>query len=174
MARLIAAMRKNISVDEVPDASDGRGGVLAFTISYIGQHPQQAQEVTKALAQLFMDENLREGRARSQDTYAFLSSQVNEAAQRLSAQQAKIEAFKTSHPDSLPEQAQANMQMISQTQAAMQTNEDAINQGNQQRVYLQSVLNVKQNGDQGMSAPPPATPLEVELAQKQQELSADC
>ncbi len=173
MTRLVAAMRKNISVQEVPDASDGRGGVLAFTISYIGQTPQQAQEVTKALAQLFMDENLREGRERSQEAYAFLTSQLNAAAERLTAQQAKIQAFKMSHLDSLPEQAQANMQMISQTQAALQTNEDALTQANQQRVYLQSVLNVKQNGDQGISAPPPATPLQVELAQKQQELRAD-
>ena len=174
MIRVIAAMRKDIFVDEVPDASDGRGGVLAFTISYVGRTPQQAQEVTEALAQLFMDENLREGRERSHGAYAFLTSQLNAASQRLSAQQAKIQAFKMSHLDSLPEQAQANMQTISQIQAALQTNEDALTQANQQRVYLQSVLNVKQNGDQGaVSAPPPATPLQIELAQKQQELRAD-
>ncbi|MHB1856246.1 MAG: GumC family protein [Acidobacteriaceae bacterium] len=173
MTRVIAVMRKDISVDEVPDAGDGRGGVLAFTISYTGATPQQAQEVTKALTELFMDENLREGRERAEGEYAFLTSQLNAAAERLTAQQAKIQAFKMSHLDSLPEQAQANMQMISQTQAALQTNEDALTQASQQRVYLQSVLNVKQNGDQGISAPAPASPLEVELAQKQQELRAD-
>ncbi len=173
MARVIAAMRKDIFIDEVPDASDGRGGVLAFTISYIGRTPQQAQQVTEALAQLFMDENLREGRERSSGAYAFLTSQLNVASQRLSAQQAKIQAFKMSHLDNLPEQAQANMQTISQIQAALQTNEDALTQANQQRVYLQSVLNVKQNGDQGVSTLPSATPLQIELGQKQQELRAD-
>jgi polysaccharide chain length determinant protein (PEP-CTERM system associated) len=174
MTRVIAAMRKDISVDEVPDAGDGRGGVLAFTISYIGRTPQQAQEVTQALAQLFMDENLREGRERSHGAYTFLTSQLNAASQRLSAQQAKIQGFKMSHLNSLPEQAQANMQTISQIQATLQTNEDALAQANQQRVYLQSVLNVKQNGDQGVvAAPPGATPLQLEMAQKQQELRAD-
>ncbi len=174
MARVIAAMRKDIVVDEVPDAGDGRGGILAFTISYIGRTPREAQEVTEALTQLFMDENLREGRERSHGAYAFLTSQLDAASQRLSAQQAKIQAFKMSHLDSLPEQAQANMQMISQIQSVLQANEDALAQANQQRVYLQSVLNVKQNGDQGVSAPPPpSTPLQIELAQKQQELRAD-
>ena len=175
MTRVVAAMRKDLSVDEVPDAGDGRGGVLAFTISYIGRTPQQAQDVTKAVAQLFIDENLREGRNRTQGAYAFLTSQLNAASQRLASQQAKMQAFKMSHMESLPEQAQANMQTIGQIQSAMQTNEDALAQGNQQRVYLQSVLNVKQNGNssQAITAPPPATPLQVELSQKQQELRAD-
>jgi polysaccharide biosynthesis transport protein len=173
MTRVVAAMRKNISVDEVPDASDGRGGILAFTISFVGTTPQEAQDVTKALAQLFLDENLREGRGRTQGAYAFLTSQLAAASQRLTAQQAKIQAFKMSHPDSLPEQAQTNMQAITQIQSTLQTNEDALTQANQQRVYLQSVLNVKQNGSQGVSAPAPATPLQIELGQKQQELRAD-
>ncbi len=173
MTRVVAAMRKDLSVDEVPDASDGRGGILAFTISYVGRTPQEAQDVTKAVTQLFIDENLREGRDKTQGAYTFLTSQLNAASQRLSAQQAKIQAFKMSHVESLPEQAQANVQTISQIQSAMQTNEDSLTQANQQRVYLQSVLNVKQNGSQGVSAPPPATPLQIELNQKQQELRAD-
>ena len=173
MMHLIAAMRKDISVDEVPDAGDGRGGVLAFTISYIGTSPKQAQEVTMALADLFIRENEKQGRQRTEGAYDFLTAQLNAAGQQLAAQRAKIQAFKASHVSSLPEQAQANMEMISQVQAAMQNNEDALTQANQQRVYLQSVLNVKSNGDKGVAAPPPATPLQLELAEKQQELRAD-
>lgn len=175
MAHVIAAMRKDIFVDETPDASDGRGGILAFTISYIGRTPKEAQNVTMAVADLFIQENLREGRERNQGAYSFLTSQLNAEGQQLAAQQAKIQAFKSSHLEGLPEQAQANLQMISQTQGAMQTNEDAITQANQRRVYLQSVLNVKQTqtGSQQVAAPPPATPLQLELAKKQEQLRAD-
>jgi uncharacterized protein involved in exopolysaccharide biosynthesis len=75
----------------------------------------------------------------------------------------------------LPEQAQADMQMVNQYQGAMQANQDALTQANQQRVYLESLLNVKPNGGSGATAaaPPPATPLQIELAQKQKELRAD-
>jgi uncharacterized protein involved in exopolysaccharide biosynthesis len=67
------------------------------------------------------------------------------------------------------------MQMVNQYQAAMQANQDSLTQANQQHVYLESLLNVKPNGGEGSSAPapPPATPLQIELAQKQQELRAD-
>ncbi|MFZ0516987.1 MAG: Wzz/FepE/Etk N-terminal domain-containing protein [Acidobacteriaceae bacterium] len=173
MAHVIATMRHDISVEEVPDAGDGRGGVLAFTISYIGTSPQQARDVTMALADLFIQENEKQGRQRTEGAYDFLTAQLNTAGQRLAAQQAKIQAYRASHVEGLPEQAQANMQTINQYQTAMQANEDALGQANQQRVYLQSVLNVKSNGAQGLAAPPPATPLQIELAKKQQELSAD-
>jgi polysaccharide biosynthesis transport protein len=173
MAHVIATMRHDISVEEVPDAGDGRGGVLAFTISYIGTSPKQAHDVTMALADLFIHENEKEGRQRTEGQYDFLTAQLNTAGQRLAEQQAKIQAFRASHVESLPEQAQANMQTINQFQTAIQANQDALTQANQQRVYLQSVLNVKQNGGQGLTAPPPATPLQIELAQKEQELRAD-
>jgi polysaccharide chain length determinant protein (PEP-CTERM system associated) len=175
MAHVIAVMRKNISVDEVPDASDGRGGVLAFTISYIGRTPQEARDVTAALANLYMNESAAEGRRKSQVAYAFLTSQLNAAGQRLAAQQAKIQTYRSSHATGLPEQAQADMQTINQYQTAMQANQDALAQANQQRVYLESLLNVEPNGGEGSSAPAPApaTPLQIELAQKQQELRAD-
>ncbi|MGC1870116.1 MAG: hypothetical protein WA700_04090 [Acidobacteriaceae bacterium] len=175
MTHVIAAMRKDISVDEVPDAGDGRGGVLAFTISYVGRTPEEARDVTREITELFINENLREGRQRSQGAYAFLTSQLNAAGERLAAQQAKIQAYRSSHAGSLPEQAQADMQAINQYQTAMQTNQDALTQANQQRVYLESLLNVKQNGIEGSTipAPPPPTALQIELAQKQQELRAD-
>lgn len=171
--RAIARMRKNISVDPVLGAGDGRGGVGAFTISYIGDSPQQARDVTKDLSDLFIQENLKEGHQEAQGANSFLTAQLAEAAQRLSAQQARIQAFKAAHISSLPEQAQANLQLISQYQSALQANADSLDQANQQRVYLQSVLNVNPNGDQGADAPSQATPLQLELAQKQEELRAD-
>ena len=67
------------------------------------------------------------------------------------------------------------MQMINQYQTAMQTNQDALTQANQQRVYLESLLNVKPNGDRRVVIRRRHRPLrlQIELAQKQQELRAD-
>ncbi len=172
MNRAVAAMAKDITVAEAPDSSDGRGGVAAFTISYIGRSPKEAQQVTKALADLYIRENLNESHQQAQGTASFLDAQVAEAGQKLAAQQARIQAFKEAHLGSLPEQAAANIQMVGQYQAQLQTNSAAIEQDNQQRVYLESVLNVNPNGDQG-ETPVQPSPLQVELAQKQAELHAD-
>ena len=49
MTQLVGAMRKDIEVEEVPDAGDERGGVGAFTISYISDTPRQARDATKEI-----------------------------------------------------------------------------------------------------------------------------
>jgi polysaccharide chain length determinant protein (PEP-CTERM system associated) len=175
MPQVVAQMRRDITIEEVPDAGDDHGGVGAFTISYIGATPLQARDATREITNLFLQQSLKDGRQQAQGADSFLTTQVNQAAQQLAAEQAKIQAYRSAHAGSLPEQAQADMQLISQYQTAMQANQDAMTQGNQQRVYLESLLNVKPNGSSGVSAaaPPPATPLQIELAQKQQELRAD-
>ncbi len=173
MVQVVAAMDKDLTIEAAPDSSDGRGGVNAFTISYIGRTPQEAQRVTAEVANLFIQENLKEGHQQAQGTATFLGTQVALAGQQLAAQQAKIQAFKNAHLGSLPEQAQVNLQMISQYQADLQANSAAIDQANQQRVYLQSVLNVNPNSAPGGAAPAATTPLQMELAEKQAELHAD-
>ena len=172
MAVAVDAMDRDITVAAAPDSSDGKGGTAAFTISYVGRTPQEAQKVTKALADLYIRENVKESHHQAHGTAEFLTSQVTEAGQQLADQQAKIQAFKEAHLGSLPEQAAANMQTINQYQSELQTNSAAIEQDNQQRVYLESVLNVNPNGEQG-DAPAQATPLQVELAGEQAELHAD-
>lgn len=173
-SQVVSKMRRNTTVAPVPDTGDGRGGIGAFTVSFVGNSPQQAQTVTSALADFFVHENQAKGNQNTKGTDAFLRTQVAAAAQQLAAQQAKIQAFKNAHMGSLPEQAQANLAMINQYQTQLQANESALDQDNQQRVYLQSVLNVSPaTGDSNASAPVAATPLQIELASKQAELHAD-
>lgn len=174
MSQVVAAMSKNITIAEAPDASDGRGGVNAFTISYIGHAPQEAQAVTNALANVYIKENLKQSRQDAQGATAFLSSQLDEAGKRLSAQEARIQAFKTAHLSSLPETSASNIQLIGQYQADLQNNRAAIDQDNQRRVYLQSVLNVSPSGGgQNAATPAPPSALEIQLAQDQAALQAD-
>lgn len=174
MAQVIATMRKDIKVDVAQDATDNKGNIEAFTVSYIGQTPQQTQSATQKIAELFVQENLRETHLQSQGTNTFLSQQVQEAAQQLAAMQAKVQAFKDAHLGSLPEQAQANLGLINQYQTALQTNSSAIDQANQQKVYLESVLNMSPTaGANAGAAPNVPTALEMDLAQKQAELHAD-
>lgn len=172
--QLIAKMRKDLTVAVAPDSTDARGNVGAFTISYVGLTPRLTQQATRQIAQLFVDENAREGALRAQGTDAFLAAQLAEAQRQLAAQQAKIQAFKDAHRGSLPEQAQATLAMVNQYQTELQANSAAIEQDNQERVSLQSVLNVSPDGaGAGDAAPDAATPLQIELAEKQAELHAD-
>lgn len=174
MNQVLGAMRKDIAVDVVRDPSDdGKNSVGAFKISYIGRTPQETQKVTQEIANLFISENLKERDQQAQGANAFITSQLNQAREQLAVQDAKIRAFKDAHLGSLPEQDQANLQMIGQYQSLLQANSEAIDRANQQRVYLQSVLNVKTGGSPNAPAPARPTAMQVELAQDQAELNAD-
>lgn len=174
MPQVVAAMRKDITVNVAPDSTDERGNVGAFTISYVGTTPEKTQEATRRIADLFVSVNTQERHERAQGTDAFLQAQVQQAQQQLAQEQEKIQAFKNAHLGSLPEQAQANMSLIAQYQSNMQANSSAIDQANQQRIYLESVLNVAPSGTSGATAAPAAlSPLQVELAEKESELHAD-
>lgn len=173
MNRAISAMDHDITIAAAPDSSDGRGGVGAFTISYEGRSPQEAQRITRAIANLYIRENVRESHQQAQGTAAFLSAQVAEAGQQLAAQQAKIEAFKEAHLNSLPEQSAINQKMTSDLEAELQANTVALDQDQQQRVYLESVLNVSSNGSPADVAALQPSPLQEELAGLQAQLHAD-
>lgn len=172
---VLSMMRKNTTVAQVPDTGDGRGGAGAFTISYIDGTPARAQEVTKELADYFVNQNASQTHLQAQNTDAFLTAQLATAQQQLAAQEAKIQAFKAAHVNSLPEQAQANLQSIMQYQGELQTTRAAIDQDNQQRVYLQSVLRVNpgSSGQGTAEAPAAPTPLQIELAKDEEQLNAD-
>lgn len=173
MNHVIAAMKKDLTVAIAPDAGAENGHVNAFTISYVGRTPQEAQQVTSEIAQLYIQQSLREGHQQAVGAASFLAAQVAQAGQQLAAQKAKIQVFKTAHLGSLPEQAQANLTLINQYQMELQSNSSALEQDNQQRVYLESVLNVNPKGNAAGVAPVPPTPLQIELAQKRAELHAD-
>ncbi len=170
--QVVAAMRKDISVNVAPDATDGHGGVGAFTISFLGPTPRKAQEATKEIADLFITENAKEGHQLARGTDAFLTAQVDQAGRQLAAQEAKIQAFKNAHLGSLPEQTQQNLTMVGEYQAELQANNAAIDQDNQQKVYLQSVLNVNPGSASGEALAAP-TAQQVQLAELQSELNAD-
>ena len=172
--QIVGIMQKDISVDVVRDpTNDGKNSVGAFKISYVGRTPQETQSVTKEMADLFIRENLKERDQQAQGTDAFITAQLAQARRQLAAQDAKIRAFKDAHMGSLPEQEQANLQMVGQYEALLQTNNEAIDRANQQRVYLQSLLNVKTSGNPGTPTPAAPTALQLEIAQKQSELNAD-
>ena len=167
-----ALMNKNLTIAPATTAVESRG-VVAFTISYVAATPRLAQEVTSRLADLFVKENIREGNQATQGATHFLDAQLAQAGRQLAEQQARIQAFKSAHLGSLPEEEAANLQMMSQVQSDLQTNAQALDQDNQQKVYLESVLNVDPTGKGDTASPAPMSPLQLELAEKQAELHAD-
>ena len=137
---LVEAMRKDIKIDLVQ--APGRPWELsAFRISYSAGSPNLAQRVTQELSSLFIEENLRNRQQLSEDTTEFLENQLAEARKNLAGQEERLRDFKSKYLGELPEQLQTNIQILSGLQSRLQAATEALDHANQQKLYLESLLN---------------------------------
>jgi polysaccharide biosynthesis transport protein len=137
---IIEMMSKDIKIDVVTEENSRTKSSAAFKISYTGKDPALVQQVTRQIASLFIEENLKVRQGQAEGTDAFISSELNKAAEALQEQENKIRAFKARNIGSLPEQQTANLQVLGQLQGLLQANSDAIGRAQQQKTYLESLL----------------------------------
>lgn len=136
---LVETMRADIGVELIK--GDRPDQISAFKVSYSAGSPVVAQQVTAELTSLFIEENLRNREQLSEDTTDFLQSELDEARKNLDQQEQRLREFKNRYMGQLPDQTMSNLQILSGLQTRLQTANDALNQAEQQKLYLQSMLN---------------------------------
>jgi succinoglycan biosynthesis transport protein ExoP len=135
-------MRKDIKIDQLlTDAKPKPTEPAGFTISYSGDDPQLAQNVTARLASLFIEENLRLREDQSANTTAFLDRQMKEAKADLEEQTNRIKRFKAQFVGQLPGELQSNLQVLNGLQIRLQQASESLNHSEEQKLYLGSMLN---------------------------------
>lgn len=112
MEEVVERMRVDITVDPI------KGN--AFTVKYKSPVPQKAMAVTKRLASMFIDENLRDRAVLAEGTNQFLKSQLDEARARLMKQEESLEEYRRRHSGELPSQVTSNLQSIQNSQLQLQ------------------------------------------------------
>lgn len=139
---VVELMRHDITVDVVTNQlkTDRTKSVAAFRIGYSGRNPVLVQKVTRDLASLFIEQNLKDREQESEGTTDFLDDQLEKLRKSLQEQENSLQTFKSAHAGELPEQQLPTLQLLGQLQAVLQANSDAITRAQQQRSYTQSVL----------------------------------
>ena len=143
---IVELMRRDIGLEIVNDQRVKSMDVTAFKITYMGGTPNQAQQVARQLGSLFIEQNMKVREQTAEGTNQFLDTELEKARQALNQQEEKIKQFKSQHMGALPEQQQANQQVIGQLQAMLQANTDALNRDNQSRNYIQSLAEAVKKG----------------------------
>ncbi len=140
---IIEMMRKQISVKPLAttDLAPNRRDLSAFRISFSAQDPQTAQDVTSRLTSLFIQENLKNRQDQATSTASFLSSQLDNVKQKLDEQESQLRDYKMQHIGELPDQQPGNMAILGALQAQLQNTVSAEDRNEQQRAYLESLLN---------------------------------
>jgi len=167
----LAAIRKDIKVTLIKGEGNGNP-IEGFKIAYLASSPELAQKVTQQITDLFIEENVKQRDQDAEGTELFIKNQLAQAGQQLALQDQKIRDFKAAHLGELPEQENANLAMIGEYQSLAQQNSDAIDRANQQKVYLQSMLNVS-NGNKPLPSAAPLTPLQKQLQAAENQLEID-
>lgn len=144
----VERMRKDIRIDLV-NAPDRPGHLTAFKIFYSAPTPQLAQQVNRELTYLFVEGNLKSEQQLSADTTAFLESQLAVSRAELDKQEAKIQAFKAAHLNTLPSQVDTNVKILGGLQTQLQAAQQGLDRANQQKLYLQSLLGQYQSVQAG-------------------------
>jgi polysaccharide biosynthesis transport protein len=138
---IVERMRSDISIDLVKADGTRTNQIAAFKISYSAATPTIAQQVTAELTSLFIEENLRNRQQLSEDTTTFLVTELDEARKNLDLQEQRLREFKSRYVGQLPEQTTTNLQILGGLQARLSAATDALHQAQQQKLYLQSLLN---------------------------------
>ena len=195
---VVEMMRKSIDIQvaSVSDRSRRRDSSEdAFTLSVTNENPQFAMMTASRLASYFIDENLKSREQQAVGTSEFLESQLQGTKARLEAQEEKVKQYKLKYMGELPQQLQANLQILSRLQDQLKMNSDATRMAQDRKVYLDAQIGVLESqlnafaaqmaaagkaardaADAGSDAPAPsgtsAAALANELSVKKSQLAA--
>src|SRR5215469_7031389 len=136
---IVELMRKDISVT-VAATSQEKKGLEAFTVAYSSSNPVLAAQVTNRLASLLIEDNIKSREQSVVGTADFLEKELEDAQQNLKASEDKIMELKKRNANVLPESATTHVQALSSLQLELQNDRDRVSQAEQQKIYLQSVL----------------------------------
>ena len=137
---LITLVRRDLTIEPLERMLGGRGDVNAFKISFVADSPQLAQQVTKRLTTLFIEQNLKTRADQAVTTTEFLHEQLESAKQQLHEQEQRLRDFKMQFLGELPEQQQSNLGILTNVQSQLDNVMASRNQAQQQRLYLESMV----------------------------------
>jgi protein tyrosine kinase modulator len=137
--QLFEMMRHDVSIE--PLLKPGQRDLNTFQISFTAATPHLAQQVTSRLTTLFIEENLKTRTDQATTTTGFLHEQLETAKSKLIEQEQRLRDFKTQYLGELPEQQQGNLGILTGLQTQLDNVMSNRNKAQQQRLYLESLLN---------------------------------
>lgn len=172
---VIEDMRKRIDIQVK--------GTDSFMLSFQYENKQLAMLTTSRLASIFIDENLKVRGQQATGTSEFLDSQLQSVKTDLEKAENKVRQYKTRYMGELPQQMEANLNMLRGLQERYRSNSEAIRAAEDRRVFLEaqvsglerSVQTVTKDSEKSVpvvaAGPDPARALIAEANEKRARLA---
>jgi polysaccharide chain length determinant protein (PEP-CTERM system associated) len=119
----IQKMRRDIQLElKGVQPTSGRGGTVAFNLSYQGRDPETVARVANALASFYVEENVRLREQQAAGTAEFLRLQLAEMKKRLDEQEQRVREFQARHIGQLPQQMAVNLATLERLHTQLDLN----------------------------------------------------
>jgi polysaccharide chain length determinant protein (PEP-CTERM system associated) len=176
LEEVVEFMKKNITI-ELPSKRNEKG---YFSIGFMGKDPNTVTAVASRLASLFIEENLKMRESQAVGTTEFLTIELAAKKAKLEELEAAVSQYKRQHMGELPEQRDANLRILDQTQNQHQRVGENMRAAQDRKLFLQKQLSDLESGtalsdsgttgrDKGL---PPPSESEITLKRNLDDLRA--
>jgi uncharacterized protein involved in exopolysaccharide biosynthesis len=148
---VVEKMKKAIVISNVESVNVGaKTNVAAFQIAFDYVDRFKAQKVVQDLLGRFTSENQKEQTGSVFQGIQFFKDQSENARKDLEATETKLADFRTQYQGRLPDQVEADQQMMNAMQTRLQMVQSSMSRASQDQMLLQTNLSVEQEKRRGL------------------------
>src|SRR6202521_578036 len=137
----VERLRKTVTVTPIQPMAETRSqGLPGFTISVTFEDPHLAQQICSTVTSMFMEENLRFRQQQAERTTQFLAKQLDDAKAKLNDEDAKLAVFKRRYLGSLPDEEQANLNLLMGFTSQLDATTQELSRAQQDKSFAESML----------------------------------
>ncbi|BDD87639.1 GumC family protein [Desulfofustis limnaeus] len=114
-----------------------------FSINHLGTDPVLVEKVTNALADRFIEENMKYREERAAETSQYTQDELAMAKEILDVREAEMRDYKLRHFDEMPEQREGNLARLNSLQEQYQNRQNSIQDLERTRVLIQEQINLR-------------------------------
>jgi polysaccharide chain length determinant protein (PEP-CTERM system associated) len=143
----------------------------SFTISFKGTNPDKVMRVTNALANNFINENLKVREAQATGTSEFLDTELNEMRRNLEEFELRLKEYRERHMGELPEQLQSNLMSLESLNQQLVNQREGLLDAKNRLVSVENLIAQSQHYPTAVATAEPEAGGQLSLAQLHQQLN---
>ena len=144
----------------------GRNSAPVFEIKYVSADPELAAEVARAVAELFISENIKDRTQQAESTSEFLDRELDRIRDEVSEQEKQLGICRAERMGSLPEQLDTNLRALDRLSFELTNNLEAQAAVSQRIALLRRQADGTVAGVPGTSAPSNLTEALADVRQR--------
>src|SRR5208283_168735 len=119
---------------------EGRGPLPGFYVNVSFNDPRLAQQICSEVTKMFLEQNVSRRIEQAQDTTRFLGQELDEAKQKLDAEDEKLAQFKRQYLGSLPEEEQGNLNILTTLNTQLEATTQSLGRAQQDKAFNEALL----------------------------------